>query len=268
MGTEELIGLSPEHVVKCCQSFTQMWRGKIHPSSRDLSNACQKLLSSIYFKLRRLRPYIICSLDFKADFNEENELQLSVYGTAISLAYNGKTRLQIENTKDLNSGKIDLASLLSSSNQPAAQPAGIDKLAPKYKIKRPYNFYADSNQSHHTINLTPLSYIPGARIEKYLGNLNFFLIRETSSLREVGGISGFVNSFICESYSIVRSHVNALGGNAVVSYFMSEFVLMHSVHKNQAQCLIHIGGDAVKVAYVPLQLLSIPPSFTMVAAKA
>ena len=54
-----------------------MWRGKIHPSSRDLSNACQKLLSSIYFKLRRLRPYIICSLDFKADFNEENELQLS-----------------------------------------------------------------------------------------------------------------------------------------------------------------------------------------------
>ena len=109
--TEELIGLSPEHVVKCCQSFTQvifcyglkvqylnqntkntfllwrytqslfqMWRGKIHPSSRDLSNACQKLLSSIYFKLRRLRPYIICSLDFKADFNEDNELQLSVYG--------------------------------------------------------------------------------------------------------------------------------------------------------------------------------------------
>merc|ERR1712020_488658 len=78
-----------------------------------------------------------------------------------------------------------------------------------------------------------LSYVPGARIEKYLGNLNFFLIRETSSLREVGGISGFVHSFICESYSIVRSHVNALGGNAVVSYFMSEFVVMHSLHKNQ-----------------------------------
>ena len=36
----------------------------------------------------------------------------------------------------------------------------------------------------------------------------------------------------------------------------------------QAQCLIHIGGDAVKVAYVPLQSISIPPSLTMVAAKA
>ena len=102
-------------------------------------------------------------------------------------------------------------------------------------IKAFFWFQADTVQNHHTINLTPLSYVPGARIEKYLGNLNFFLIRETSSLREVGGISSFVQSFICEIYSIVRSHVNALGGNAVVSYFMSEFVVMHSVHKNQVR---------------------------------
>lgn len=33
--------------------------------------------------------------------------------------------------------------------------------------------------------MTPLSYIPGGRIEKYLGNLNFFFIRETSCIREV-----------------------------------------------------------------------------------
>merc|ERR1712150_150350 len=210
--------------------------------------------------------------DFKADFNEENELQLSVYGTAISLAHNGRTRLQIENAKDQGAEKIDLTSCFSSSNQPPGQPVVADKIAPKYKIKIPNNFLADTVQNHHTINLTPLSYVPGARIEKYLGNLNFFLIRETSSLREVGGISSFVQSFICEIYSIVRSHVNALGGNAVVSYFMSEFVVMHSVHKNQAQCLIHIGGDAVKVSYVPFQLLPLSStnlsSSTVVAAKA
>ena len=33
----------------------------------------------------------------------------------------------------------------------------------------------------------------------------------------------------------------------------------------QAQCLIHIGGDAVKVAYVPFQLLPLP---SQPAAKA
>ena len=37
--------------------------------------------------------------------------------------------------------------------------------------------------------LTPLAYVPGATIDRYLGNLNFFLIRETSSLREIGGLS-------------------------------------------------------------------------------
>lgn len=212
-------------------------------------------------------------MDFKADFNEENELQLSVYGTAISLAHNGRTRWQLESEKDQECNKNDINSCFISTNYSNAQSVEKERGVSNHRIKNPNNFYADSVQSHHTINLTPLSYVPGARIEKYLGNLNFFLIRETSSLREVGGISSFVQSFICEIYSIVRSHVNALGGNAVVSYFMSEFVVMHSLHKNQAQCLIHIGGDAVKVVYVPYQLLpatssTIPSSYNLVSTKA
>jgi hypothetical protein len=44
---------------------------------------------------------------------------------------------------------------------------------------------SDTKEGQHTVNLTPLSYVPGAKIDKYLGSLNFFLIRETSSLREV-----------------------------------------------------------------------------------
>ena len=51
---------------------------------------------------------------------------------------------------------------------------------------------------HEGVILTPQSFVIGAKIEKYLGNLNFFLIRETNSIREVGGLSHFVQSFICE----------------------------------------------------------------------
>ena len=83
--------------------------------------------------------------------------------------------------------------------------------------------------------LTPQTYICGAKIDKYLGNLNFFLIRETSGLREAGGLSSFIQSFICEIHAIMRSHVLALGGNGLVSYFMSEFVIMHNPHKNQVR---------------------------------
>ena len=54
---------------------------------------------------------------------------------------------------------------------------------------------------------------------------------------------------MCEIHAIVRAHVAALGGNALISYFLSEFVVMHNPHKNQAQCLIHVGGDSVQVTY-------------------
>lgn len=72
-----------------------------------------------------------------------------------------------------------------------------------------------------------------------------FFIRETTSLREEGGVSGFLHSFIAEVFAMVRAHVAALGGNAVVSYSMKDCVLMENPNKNQAQCLINVSGDAV-----------------------
>ncbi|XP_069819976.1 C2 domain-containing protein 5 isoform X7 [Dendropsophus ebraccatus] len=95
------------------------------------------------------------------------------------------------------------------------------------------------------VKMTPLSFIPGAKITKYLGIINMFFIRETTSLREEGGVSGFLNTFICEVFAMVRAHVAALGGNAVVSYIMKQCVFMEYTNKNQAQCLINVSGDAV-----------------------
>ncbi|XP_077373143.1 C2 domain-containing protein 5 isoform X11 [Festucalex cinctus] len=95
------------------------------------------------------------------------------------------------------------------------------------------------------VKMTPLSFLPGTRVAKYLGIINMFFIRETTSLREEGGVSGFLHSFIAEVFAMVRAHVAALGGNAVVSYSMKECVLMENPNKNQAQCLINVSGDAV-----------------------
>ncbi|XP_073421208.1 C2 domain-containing protein 5 isoform X3 [Dendrobates tinctorius] len=95
------------------------------------------------------------------------------------------------------------------------------------------------------VRMTPLSFIPGAKITKYLGIINMFFIRETTSLREEGGVSGFLHAFICEVFAMVRAHVSALGGNAVVSYIMKQCVFMENTNKNQAQCLINVSGDAV-----------------------
>ncbi|XP_053575078.1 C2 domain-containing protein 5 isoform X2 [Bombina bombina] len=95
------------------------------------------------------------------------------------------------------------------------------------------------------VKMTPLSFIPGAKITKFLGIINMFFIRETTSLREEGGVSGFLHAFVCEVFAMVRAHVAALGGNAVVSYIMKQCVFMENANKNQAQCLINVSGDAV-----------------------
>ncbi|XP_044308150.1 C2 domain-containing protein 5 isoform X7 [Varanus komodoensis] len=102
-----------------------------------------------------------------------------------------------------------------------------------------------ANSTVSVVKMTPLSFIPGAKITKYLGIINMFFIRETTSLREEGGVSGFLHAFVAEVFAMVRAHVAALGGNAVVSYIMKQCVFMENPNKNQAQCLINVSGDAV-----------------------
>ncbi|KAK0170071.1 hypothetical protein PV328_010676 [Microctonus aethiopoides] len=104
-------------------------------------------------------------------------------------------------------------------------------------------------KERYGVDITPLSYLPGGRIDRYLGNLNFFFIRECTSIRESGGLSGFTHSFITEVLAICRAHITALGGNAMVAFFMTQCELLHSPHKNQGQCLINVGGDVVSVSY-------------------
>uniref|UniRef100_A0A4W2DD48 C2 domain-containing protein 5 n=1 Tax=Bos indicus x Bos taurus TaxID=30522 RepID=A0A4W2DD48_BOBOX len=116
-----------------------------------------------------------------------------------------------------------------------------------------------ANSTVGVVKMTPLSFIPGAKITKYLGIINMFFIRETTSLREEGGVSGFLHAFIAEVFAMVRAHVAALGGNAVVSYIMKQCVFMENPNKNQAQCLINVSGDAVVfVRESELEVVSTP----------
>ncbi|KAG7167122.1 C2 domain-containing protein 5-like [Homarus americanus] len=130
-----------------------------------------------------------------------------------------------------------------SSSASSARSSTRSRNDPKYLN---YHF---SPRERYGVEITPLSYIPGARIDCHLGNLNFFFIRESTSIKESGGLSGFMGSFVTEVLALVRAHVAALGGNAMIAYFMSECVLLHNPYKNQGQCLINVGGDVVQVQY-------------------
>jgi len=63
-------------------------------------------------------------------------------------------------------------------------------------------------------------------------------------------LSGFMHSFLSEVLAMVRANVLSLGGNALVSFRLNECILLDNPHRNQAQCLINVSGDAVRVVPV------------------
>ncbi|XP_052437951.1 C2 domain-containing protein 5 isoform X6 [Carassius gibelio] len=253
--------------------------------NKIFSDLCENLLKSLYFKLRSMVPCCLCHLNFTVAIPEDELIQVAVTAVAMSFdkeqpLENGKQsgektliKAVTENDEQLQFN-LELNAETSSSN-PRSSPKGLSEVGSHLSARASsvdYSSFADrcsswieqlklkahtirrgsvktnrsySGSSVAVVKMTPLSFIPGAKIIKYLGIINMFFIRETSSLREEGGVSGFLHTFIAEVFAMVRAHVAALGGNAVVSYSMKECVFMENPNKNQAQCLINVSGDAV-----------------------
>ncbi|TRY58637.1 hypothetical protein DNTS_024782 [Danionella cerebrum] len=222
--------------------------------NKIFSDLCENLLKSLYFKLRSMIPCCLCHLNFTVAIPEDELIQSldtrkpSVEKNAIKeneeqLQFNLELNPESNSSNPLCSPK----GLSEVSSHPSARASSMEKASPvpEGRSRSLRSTRSFSGSSVAVVKMTPLSFIPGAKITKYLGIINMFFIRETSSLREEGGVSGFLHSFIAEVFAMVRAHVAALGGNAVVSYSMKECVFMENPNKNQAQCLINVSGDAV-----------------------
>ncbi|XP_026031841.1 C2 domain-containing protein 5 isoform X9 [Astatotilapia calliptera] len=226
--------------------------------NKIFTDLCENLLKSFYFKLRSMIPCCLCHLNFTVAVPEEELIQVTV--TAVAMTYDKEQTQEKTAEKPINKGSLEAEEQLqfplelcadsSSSNIQTASKISVSSLERCSPLQEGRSRSLRSSRSFGgssvtVVKMTPLSFLPGTRIIKYLGIINMFFIRETTSLREEGGVSGFLHSFIAEVFAMVRAHVAALGGNAVVSYSMKECVFMENPNKNQAQCLINVSGDAV-----------------------
>ncbi|XP_043980586.1 C2 domain-containing protein 5 isoform X10 [Gambusia affinis] len=233
--------------------------------NKIFTDLCENLLKSFYFKLRSNIPCCLCHLNFTVAVPEEELIQVSV--TAVAMTFDKDQNQEGFITKGGNETEEQLQfplELCADSSSTNAQPSSKFSGVPENTIVssrvsslehcspltegRPRSLRSSRSfggSSVTMVKMTPLSFLPGTRIIKFLGIINMFFIRETTSLREEGGVSGFLHTFIAEVFAMVRAHVAALGGNAVVSYSMKDCVLMENPNKNQAQCLINVSGDAV-----------------------
>uniref|UniRef100_A0A8C9EXI0 C2 calcium dependent domain containing 5 n=1 Tax=Pavo cristatus TaxID=9049 RepID=A0A8C9EXI0_PAVCR len=259
--------------------------------NKNFNDLCENLLKSLYFKLRSMVPCCLCHVNFTVSLPEDEIVQIAV--TAVAITFDKDQALQaakppIEKSQKRastdNEEQLQFPLELSSdplasqpfsaakevpegasshSGIPAAQrAASVDKASPLAEgYLRNRSIPSCTNSTVSVVKMTPLSFIPRAKITKYLGIINMFFIRETTSLREEGGVSGFLHAFIAEVFAMVRAHVAALGGNAVVSYIMKQCVFMENPNKNQAQCLINVSGDAVIfVRESELEVLPVQPA--------
>ncbi|OXU23143.1 hypothetical protein TSAR_015077 [Trichomalopsis sarcophagae] len=284
VNTESIPGLEDLEIVRNLQMFTQVSRAKIplNQSASMPSKYFARLLQTVYFKLRRMVPCALCDLQFKIAMPEQDEIQLSVVGMALGLGeptrYSkfrrrllshsmSKDQVKRQDDNDMifsldedhaenGSTGDSMTNVSNTPNTQSSQTLNTGISSQKPRPRSPLRIRHTTHRHKHVplkerygVDITPLSYLPGGRIERYLGNLNFFFIRESNSIRENGGLSGFIHSFVTEVLAIVRAHVTALGGNAMVAFFMTQCVLLHSPHKNQGQCLINVGGDVVNVSY-------------------
>ncbi|CAL9695357.1 unnamed protein product [Knipowitschia caucasica] len=235
--------------------------------NKIFTDLCENLLKSFYFKLRSMIPCCLCRLNFTVAVPEEELIQVTVTAVAMTFDTDQTQDKPVEKGTNRVSGEteeqlqfpMELCADASSSATHTSKVSGVQESTissrvsslersspvPDGRSRSLRSTRSFGGTSVTVVKMTPLAFLPGTRIIKYLGIINMFFIRETTSLREEGGVSGFLHSFIAEVFAMVRAHVAALGGNAVVSYSMKECMLMENPNKNQAQCLINVSGDAV-----------------------
>ncbi|XP_043943645.1 C2 domain-containing protein 5 isoform X13 [Protopterus annectens] len=263
--------------------------------NKSFSDLCEKLLKSLYFKLRLMVPCCLCHVNFIVALPEEDLIQVAV--TAVAIRYDksqaidsSKSAIEkstlkaaIDNEEQLqfplelcsdtatsqpfSPNKGNTESGVAQAATPAVQRiASLEKASPLAEGHlRHRSSTSCTGSTVPVVKMTPLSFIPRAKIIKYLGIINMFFIRETTSLREEGGVSGFLHAFIAEVFAMVRAHVAALGGNAVISYIMKQCVFMENPNKNQAQCLINVSGDAVIIVHESeMEVLPVSPHTTSI----
>ncbi|XP_063530080.1 uncharacterized protein LOC134741283 isoform X2 [Cydia strobilella] len=221
------------------QAFAQVWRARLQLSGQGGASTAgerhvARALDGVAYKLRRLRPCALLSPRIQLELPED-EIQLVVSGAAIRLVDPSKVE-HSENGHPPHPAEDDDIFALDEEQ--------LVKSQEEEKTVVPAN-----GQVPPTVSLTSLCSCSGAGTARRVCALRLLFVRETTAVRELGGLSGFLHTFTCEVLAIARAYTAALGGNALTSFYITQLMLQDNAHKNQGQCLLSVGGDVVHMTY-------------------
>jgi hypothetical protein len=97
------------------------------------------------------------------------------------------------------------------------------------------------------VEFTPLSSIPGATIEQFVGRVRVTVIKEIWNYKDkADGLGSFVHTLLVEAHTLCRAHVMSRNGNALLGYFVDELRVIEE-KGTQVYAILSLGGDAARV---------------------
>jgi hypothetical protein len=96
------------------------------------------------------------------------------------------------------------------------------------------------------VTITPLYFVPGARIKSVIGKVSQHLIRESDSVPDFGT---FQQEVVMEANAVIRAHTKALGANALLNYQIVYHKVLDNPYRKQAYTLLTVSGDAAEIEF-------------------
>ncbi|ETI57268.1 hypothetical protein F443_00418 [Phytophthora nicotianae P1569] len=231
-----------------------------------LSVVFKELFASLLFKVRSYAPCAICGLKTRVAVGSETMIEVVLSGMAVleknwedpldSLFNNAAISLDMEETQPVDSSDNTRSSLPAVHDIPLSgkttSPSKLHIHMPRprsfshYRLNNPMSTAIPAPYGREWIELTPLGYIPGAHVTRYLGRVTLHFIKESWTVRESGGLGAFYHLFLSEAIAIVRAHVRSLGGNAMLTFRLVP-IESSQLYRNQVYNMISITGDVVMI---------------------
>ncbi|KRZ57305.1 C2 domain-containing protein 5, partial [Trichinella nativa] len=233
-------------------TFTRIVRFNIHENELDenfLSNKLNWIAKSTVFKFRKMEPIVFAGLMFSVHVGEDSEMQICSYGVALTgKSLVGQFRQKekqrddlVEEFSKIATSETAAASCSSSSSGRWSNQSKLPwQIACEELEKAPVPYPMTVPETFITALLEPPLCMP---ITSYLGYYDFFFIRETTAVRDIGGLEAFVQIALAEILHVVQAHVTAFGGQGMVSFKFSVTELSYGLSRNQVQFLIGISDN-------------------------
>eukprot|EP00051_Salpingoeca_urceolata_P005699 m.76092 g.76092 ORF g.76092 m.76092 type:complete len:346 (+) comp14503_c0_seq3:2245-3282(+) len=241
-GLEPTHGLEPDRLINTITTVKRITLADKKSLNRQFTDIFEQLLQMTWFKLRNEKPCALCKVRYEVLLPEDEEVVVIMTAAVIGLR---SSALQYVSSTDPPEG------LLTEDFFPDMRlDAGFGHSLSSSRTGTMAALSATMSSQHpaSVVSTTSMDSVPGAFVLRHLGTVTLHLIKETTSLRETGGIGPFVHLFLLEILALARAQVRARGGNALVSQRIRQFILLDNEHKNQGQCLILLSGDAVLVS--------------------